>query len=297
LGELEFSAYQSGGGEYVSTGFVDNAGLDKRTGEAVMPVTVSDDDVEKRGDAWVFKSSPDVQVLARSYKMSKSRGNVVNPDDVIDQYGADSLRLYEMFLGPLEQVKPWSTRGVEGVYRFLNRVWRMLTEDDERLNPNVQDVEPAKDQLRDLHRLIQKVTDDIEDLRMNTAIAAMMEFSNAARGWKPLPKSVAETFVKLLNPFAPHITEELWSLLGHESSIAYEPWPELVEAYLVEDEIDLAVQVMGKVRATIRVAADAGREAVLATARADENVARHLEGKTIRKEIYVPGRIVNFVAT
>jgi leucyl-tRNA synthetase len=203
-----------------------------------------------------------------------------------------------MFMGPLEQVKPWNTRSVEGTYRFLNRVWRLVVETrTDTLNAAVQAVTPSKEQLRVLHQTIQKVTDDIEGMRFNTAIAAMMEFVNAANKWDVLPSSVIEPFVTLFSPFAPHLAEELWRRLGHDATLAYEPWPEFVEAHLVEDRIEIAVQVNGKVRGTIEVPADADKEAVLGVAKRDDNVARHLDGKTLRREIYVPGRIVNFVAT
>ena len=225
--------------------------------------------------------------------MSKSRGNVINPDDIVRDYGADALRLYEMFLGPLEQVKPWSTKGVEGVFRFLGRAWRLVL--DEEGAPGVTDVEPARDELRLLHQTIQKVTGDVEALRFNTAIAAMMEFVNKANKWARMPRAVAEGFVLLLGPFAPHLAEELWQRLGHEESLAYAPWPEVNEAYLKEDELEIPVQVNGKVRASITVAADAGEAEVLAAAREHENVTRYLDGGAIRREIYVPGRIVNLV--
>jgi leucyl-tRNA synthetase len=237
-----------------------------------------------------------VVLEARAYKMSKSRGNVVNPDEVISEYGADSFRLYEMFMGPLEQVKPWSTRSVEGPHRFLNRVWRLIIDDEaDALNETLQDTEPSKEQLRVLHQTIQKVTDDIDGMRFNTAIAAMMEFVNAANKWDVLPRAIAEQFVLILSPFAPHLAEELWQRLGHEESLAYAPWPAVNEDHLKEDTVEIAVQVNGKVRGSIAVAPDAEKETVLATAKQDENVARHLDGKTMRREIYVPGRIVNFV--
>ncbi len=227
-------------------------------------------------------------------KMSKSRGNVVNPDDVVRDYGADSLRLYEMFMGPLEQTKPWNMRGVDGVHRFLNRAWRLLTDDEGEIS--VSDTEPTADELRTLHQCIQKVTDDIDGMRFNTAISAMMEFVNAANKWDSVPHGVAQPFVLLLSPFAPHIAEELWRMLGHDESLAYADWPELDESLLVEDSITLAVQINGKARATIDVAPDASKEVVMEAAKAEENIQRHLEGQTIRKEIYVPGRIVNIVA-
>jgi leucyl-tRNA synthetase len=221
--------------------------------------------------------------------MSKSRGNVVNPDDVVARFGADSLRLYEMFMGPLEQTKPWSTSGVEGVHRFLARAWRLVTESD------LSDAEPSREQLRSLHTAIKKVTEDIDGLRFNTAIAAMMEFVNDATKWDTVPRSALEPFVLLLAPFAPHLGEELWQRLGRRKSLTYAAWPTYDEDVLKEDEIEIAVQVMGKLRGTVRVDADASKEAVLEAARKEENVARYLAEGTVRKEIFVPGRLVNFV--
>ncbi len=186
--------------------------------------------------------------------MSKSRGNVVNPDDVIDQYGADSMRLYEMFMGPLEQVKPWSTKDVDGVYRFLNRVWRlMIDEESGELKDSVTEGDPTKEQLRVLHECIRKVSGDIDDLSFNTAISAMMIFVNDANKWESYPRSVLESFLKLLSPFAPHIAEELWQKLGHEESITYAVWPEFNEEYLISDTQMYPIQVNGKVRGEIHV--------------------------------------------
>ncbi|MDX1548311.1 MAG: leucine--tRNA ligase, partial [Rhodothermales bacterium] len=296
LGEMEYTAYVDAGGTYVSAEHVAED-IDTRTGLPVRPKLVAEDRVAKRGDVFVVKDAPEIRVDARAHKMSKSRGNVVNPDEVIAQYGADAFRLYEMFMGPLEQVKPWSTRGVEGTFRFLNRAYRLLVDEDSgELNPSVQEAEPTKEQLRMLHRTIQKVTDDVEGLRFNTAIAAMMEFVNAANKWDVLPRAVAEPFVLVLSPFAPHLAEALWQRLGHAETLAYAPWPEVVEEYLAEETVEIAVQVNGRVRGSIAVPADAEKAAVLAAAKEDENVARHLDGKTLRREIYVPGRIVNFVA-
>jgi leucyl-tRNA synthetase len=257
---------------------------------------IDEADVDKQGDRFVLRSDPAVAVDARAHKMSKSRGNVVNPDDIVERYGADAFRLYEMFLGPLEQVKPWNTRGVEGTYRFLNRAWRLLiAADDASLRDVITDAEPSPDEARLIHRTIAKVTGDIESLRFNTAISALMEFTNAANKWDRIPRSVADSFVLLLSPLAPHLAEELWQHLGHAESLAYAPWPEHDPAYLVADTLTLAVQINGKVRAKIEVPADADEDTVLGLANADANVSRHLEGATIRRAIYVPGRIVNFV--
>jgi len=199
-----------------------------------------------------------------------------------------------MFMGPLEQVKAWSTSDVDGVFRFLNRVWRLIV-DEESGDVIVTDEGPDREQLRTLHETIKKVTEDVEELDFNTAIAAMMEFVNAANKWDAMPREIAEPFVLLLSPFAPHISEELWSRLGHDESLAYADWPAYEDELLQRDVVEMAVQVNGTVRGTIEVNADAEEEDILATAKADDNVARHLDGKTIQREIYVPGQIVNFV--
>ena len=234
----------------------------------------------------------------KAEKMSKSRGNVINPDEVVKDYGADSLRLYEMFMGPLEQTKPWQMSGVEGVYRFLGRVWRMIV--DERaeivkLAEAVSDAAPTDEQLRVLHKTIKAVTDDIDRLSFNTAISRMMEFSNFMSSESVRPKSVLSQFVQLLSPFAPHIAEELWNVLGHPQTLAYEPWPTYDPALLVEDSVEVPVQFNGKLRSKIVVPANSDAAALEAAARADEQVQKNLEGKTIVKVVAVPGRMVNFV--
>jgi leucyl-tRNA synthetase len=186
-------------------------------------------------------------------KMSKSRGNVVNPDDVVRDYGADSLRLFEMFMGPLEQVKPWSMKGVEGVYRFLGRVWRLVHVENQNgeweLNPAVDDSDPSPEQMKILHQTIQKVTEDVESLGFNTAISQLMVMTNELTKSESRPKAVLEPFLLLLSPFAPHLAEECWSRLGHSRSLAYEPWPEWDEQYLTEDEIEIIIQLKGKLKA------------------------------------------------
>ena len=293
LGEREYTAYRSESGEWVSADRVEGD-ADARTGEEVTSVQVDADDVKKEGDGFVLKDHPSIRVDAQAHKMSKSRGNVVNPDAVVEEYGADALRLYEMFMGPLEQDKPWSTSDVEGVYRFLGRVWRLIV-DEESGDPIVTDEDPSREQLRLLHETIQKVTDDIEELSFNTAIAKMMEFVNAANKWESMPQSIAEPFVLLLSPFAPHISEELWARMGHDETLAYEDWPEVNEEYLKREVVEMAVQVNGTVRATIEVDPDAPEEEVLEIAKAEDNVARYIDGKSIQREIFVPGRIVNFV--
>ena len=234
----------------------------------------------------------------KAEKMSKSRGNVINPDEVVKDYGADSLRLYEMFMGPLEQTKPWQMSGVEGVYRFLGRVWRMIVDDRAeivKLAEAVSDAAPTDEQLRVLHKTIKAVTDDIDRLSFNTAISRMMEFSNFMSSESVRPKSVLSQFVQLLSPFAPHIAEELWNVLGHPQTLAYEPWPTYDPALLVEDSVEVPVQFNGKLRSRIVVPADSDAAALEAAARADEQVRKNLEGKTIVKVVAVPGRMVNFV--
>ncbi|MDX1671382.1 MAG: leucine--tRNA ligase [Balneolaceae bacterium] len=289
LGEMEFSGYRENG-EWISADQVDNE-------SEYETVKLNEEEVEKEGDHFVLKGT-DIQVEGRAYKMSKSRGNVVNPDDVVEQYGADSMRLYEMFMGPLEQVKPWSTKDVDGVYRFLGRVWR-LTIDEEKgeVLPRITDGDPSSEQLRVLHECIKKVTEDIEELQFNTAISAMMIFVNEANKWEECPKSILETFLKLLAPFAPHISEELWERLGHDRSIAYEEWPEYEEKLLIPDTQNYAVQVNGKVRAEIEVPIEKAKDKqyVLEKAKDEENVKKYLEEGKLDKEIFVPGRIVNLV--
>jgi leucyl-tRNA synthetase len=240
-------------------------------------------------------------------KMSKSFGNVVNPDDVVRGYGADALRLYEMFMGPLEQVKPWQMQGVEGVSRFLARVWRVafdLNEDtgEWSVSPKIQDV-PCADKalLKTVHEVIKKVTEDVERLGFNTAISQMMVCTNAFTQAEVVPLREFTLLLDVLNPFAPHLTEEIHERLckhfGTPGTLLSEsPWPEWDEQALVESEIEIVVQVNGKLRDKIRVPKDAGKEDVEAAALASPKVTAHTEGKTVRKVIVVPGRLVNIVA-
>jgi leucyl-tRNA synthetase len=226
-------------------------------------------------------------------KMSKSVGNVVNPDEMIDRYGADALRLYEMFMGPLEAMKPWSTKGVEGVSRFLDRVWRMVL--DEQGRPVVVDEEPEIDSRRLLHQTIKKVTEDLEALRFNTAIAQMMVFNNEATQLERRPRALVEPFVLLLAPFAPHLAEELWQRLGHPESLAYEPWPEYDPALVLADTVTVAVQINGKLRATLDLPRGTDQAAAQAAALADPRVRRYVDGAPLRKVIYVPDKVLNLV--
>ena len=230
-------------------------------------------------------------------KMSKSRGNVINPETVIERYGADSLRLFEMFLGPLEDTKPWNPSGIEGVHRFLKKVWRTLFGPEGRPAERLVDGNgEAPDTLRLLHETIGKVTHDIEELRFNTAISQMMVFANHLAKAETVRRDTALAFLRLLAPFAPHFAEEAWARLGEVPSVTDAPWPEADESLLGGTETKYVVQVNGKVRGELTVAEETSRDEVLALARRHEKVAAFLEGKEIRKEIFVPGKIVNFVA-
>jgi leucyl-tRNA synthetase len=248
-------------------------------------------EVEERDGAWVVKETGEA-LKTQIEKMSKSRNNVVNPNEVVDGWGADALRLYEMFMGPLEQVKPWQTSGVQGVYRFLERVWRLFVDEETgalRLGDSV-----TGDVRRALNVAIKETTEGIEALRFNTPIAKMMELVNATKG-AALPRAEAEAFVLILHPYAPHVAEELWARLGHTSSVYGHPWPKWDPAALVVQSVQIAVQVGGKLRGTFDAPPTASQAELLEGARAVENVAKHLEGKTIVKEIVVAGKLVNFV--
>ncbi|MCE0523233.1 MAG: leucine--tRNA ligase [Methylacidiphilales bacterium] len=233
-------------------------------------------------------------------KMSKSWGNVINPDDVIAEYGADSLRLFEMFMGPLEQMKPWSTTGIEGVYRFLGRVWRLVMEEDQEgrwhfAPGKLTDAASSTELLRSLHAAIQKVTDDIDKLQFNTAISALMVLVNDLTKETVRPRAAIETLVLLLAPFAPHMAEELWKQLGHEKTLAYEVWPVADARHLVKTEIKMPVQINGKLRGLIKVAPGAAQDTVIAAAKALPVYAEWTAGKTIKKVIVVPDKLINFV--
>ena len=281
-------------------------------------------------------------------KMSKSRGNVVNPDDILVEFGADAFRLYEMFMGPLEMVKPWSTKGVEGVYRFLGRVWRLFVDEasetefeqaetttdcscgcesaDSRaltsaatkllelikLSPAIKDIQPTPAQLKTLHACIKKVTEDLDGLRFNTAISAMMVFVNDAITWETRPAPVLRDFLVMLAPFAPHVAEELWgklsslhspqspvqtgdSELGTQDSLSYAPWPKFDPALLVEDTLEIPVQVNGKLRDVIKVSVTATPAELETLALRNEKVQPYIAGKTIRKVIVLPKKLVNIV--
>ena len=298
-------------------------GTHKQTGQKLAGRRITEEEVTKAGDGFSLKSDPRIRVDARSFKMSKSRGNVINPDEILAEYGADAFRLYEMFMGPLEMVKPWNTRSVEGVYRFLGRVWRLFvdekseTEFEQRvtvephraaeflesvqLSPAITDINPSAAQLKALHACIKKVTEDLDGFRFNTAISALMVFINEAMTWNTKPASVLRDFLILLQPFAPHLAEELWSKLGETlhappTMISYAPWPRFDPALLVEDTLEIPVQVNGKLRDVITAPANASGANLEAAAKGSPKVKPFLEGKTIRKVIVLPRKLVNIVA-
>ncbi|MEM9193936.1 MAG: leucine--tRNA ligase [Myxococcota bacterium] len=221
-------------------------------------------------------------------KMSKARGNVVNPDDIVEMAGADAMRVYEMFMGPLEAAKPWSTSSISGVSRFLDRVYTVVSRADASTEPD-----DATERL--VHRTIRKVTEDIEGMRFNTAISAMMVLSNELTKLDAVPKKSAEALALLVHPFAPHLAEELWEMLGHPPSVQSEPWPEYDPALCEDDEVEVPVQVNGKVRGRVTLPKTATEEQALAAAMAVDNVATQLVGRTIRKTIWVPGKILNLI--
>ena len=288
LGQLEFTGYKKDG-EFVTASRADE--------EGVEAVKLSESDVEKIGANFALKSDKSILVDARSFKMSKSRGNVVNPDDIIEKYGADSLRLYEMFLGPLEDQKPWNTNGIEGVSRFLKKVWReYINTENGEINAKIsKDAQDSSELLKSLNETIKKVSIDIENLRFNTAISQMMIFVSTLQKQKQRSLESASKFIQLLAPFAPHISEEIWERLGNIGSVAKAKWPEADESKMQSVSAKIAVQVNGKLRGELVVDASMSKDDILANAKAIDNVKTFTDGKTIVKEIYVPNKIVNIV--
>ncbi|MBX3274481.1 MAG: leucine--tRNA ligase [Sandaracinaceae bacterium] len=292
LGEIEYTAYRDAAGALVSaehaTKNADGAIVDRRDGGVLSATRVEPARVTKRGASFVLAEDPAIALVSRAPKMSKSLGNVVNPDDIVDRFGADALRTYEMFMGPLEATKPWNTDSIQGVRRFLERLWTVATR-------TPSEAPPPDALLRLTHKTIQKVGEDIEAMRFNTAISAMMVLNNELAALAAPPRFCVEALVVLVHPFAPHLAEELWERLGHAPSIQAVPWPKHDPALVVDEVVEIPVQVNGKVRGRVSVSRDAAEADVLAAALADEAVARQLEGKTLLKQIYVPGRIVTLV--
>jgi len=321
LGETELTLFEDAAGRPVSLSdlrdlaeeMIDQevklAAIHRQTGAKVIGRRIPEGDCERRDDGYRLKSDSSIRVDARSFKMSKSRGNVVTPDDIVRDYGADTLRLFEMYMGPLEASKPWSTRDIVGMSRFLNSLWRNLIGDDESsqhpdpqsaspdpLSPARVDDTPACELLdRQVHRTIKKVGQDIEGLRFNTAIAELIKLNNELSGMKSVPRFVAESLVLLLAPFAPHTAEEIWQRLGHGGSIGRHPWPQFDPAKLVEATMELPVQVNGRLRDRISVPADFDELRIIEVAMAAEKVKPHLAGKILVKKLYVPHKLVNLV--
>ncbi|MBX3128808.1 MAG: leucine--tRNA ligase [Polyangiaceae bacterium] len=262
-------------------------GLALATGERVEERWLSEQQIETR-DGRPVHPEHGVRVVAVAEKMSKSRGNVVNPDDVVRDFGADTLRVYEMFMGPLEQVKPWQTSGLQGARRFLDRLHAIASRP-------LDDAPPDEPTAKLLHRTVKKVTEDIEALRFNTAISAMMILANHLNGLRVTPRDAVERLVLCVSPFAPHLAEELWTLVGRRASILDAPWPGFDPALCEDEVVEVPVQVNGKVRGKVQLAKDATESAARDAALADEGVRRFTEGKAVRKVVYVPGRILNVI--
>ena len=254
---------------------------------------VPTDEVEEKNGKF-FKKGTDIELKQIVAKMSKSLKNVVNPDDVVRDYGADSLRLYEMFMGPLDAVKPWQTKGIEGMNRFLGRAWRSVVGDDDAAPVYVDETAPEAIE-KVMHQTVIKVTSDIENMSFNTAISQLMIFNNEMMKMDKRYREPCETFVKLLHPFAPHIAEEMWSILGHNESLTNVAWPEADHSKAVENTVEVVFQVNGKVRAKASVAKDMDKAALEKLAMENERVKEFMAGKTVVKSIVVPGKLVNIV--
>ncbi|HWB53976.1 MAG TPA: leucine--tRNA ligase [Tepidisphaeraceae bacterium] len=302
LGETEYHAFYTAAGQVVTASEAKDIGEEasdtgvrliathSKTGEKLIGRRVGEDDVEKTANGFRLKSNPNIRVDARAFKMSKSRGNVANPDDLVRDYGADALRLYVMYMGPLEMQKPWNTRDIVGMSRFLSSAWRNLVETKIESNQKLDDAIDHQ-----MHRTIKKVAEDIEGLRFNTAIAELIKLNNEISRMEVVPKYLAENLALMLAPFAPHMAEEIWQRLGHEDSLAKHPWPTFDPEKLVESTMELPVQINGKLRGKIVVAVDTGEAEILDAAAANNDVKSWLEGKNVRKRIYVPGKLVSFV--
>ena len=257
----------------------------------------------KFGEGKAVHAETGAELAGETEKMSKSRGNVIPIDEPLRQYGADTTRLYEMFMGPLEATKPWSMLGVEGISRFLNRAWRMIVDEESPMlrssskvvEGDEAEVQPTLEQLRVLHKTIQAVTGDLQELRFNTAISRLMEFVNFFTGQTSRPRACIEPFVLMLAPLAPHIAEEMWHALGHRESLAYEPWPQFEEQYTREDVVELPIQINGRVRSRLLAAVSSSRDELERAALSDAKVKKYIEGRAVGKVIVVPKKLINIV--
>ena len=292
MGEVEYTCFEREDGSPVSLELVkseEGVFIDTQSGAPVTTKALQESDCVKGANGgWTLKSHPEIQIEARAYKMSKSRGNVVNPDDIVADFGADTLRVYEMFMGPLEASKPWSTNAIHGSRRFLDRCFTLGRRAD-------ADAPLEGELARTVHRTIKTVTDHIERLRMNTAISAMMVLVNELTRAKAVPQAGVEALALLVHPFAPHLGEEMWEMLGHPPSIQNVDWPTFDEALCEVLNIELPVQVNGKVRAKLQMAKGTSEEEALRVAREHENILGYLADGELRKVIYVPDRILNLI--
>jgi leucyl-tRNA synthetase len=257
----------------------------------------------KFGEGKAVDAGTGAELAGETEKMSKSRGNVIPIDEPLRQYGADTTRLYEMFMGPLEATKPWSILGVEGISRFLNRAWRMIVDEESPtllssskvVEGDEPEAQPTLEQLRALHKTIQAVTGDLQQLRFNTAISRLMEFVNFFTGQTSRPRACVESFVLMLAPLAPHIAEEMWQALGHRESLAYKPWPQFEEQYTREDVVELPIQINGRVRSRLLAAVSSSRDELERAALSDAKVKKYIEGRAVGKVIVVPNKLINIV--
>ncbi|MEQ9825383.1 MAG: leucine--tRNA ligase [Puniceicoccaceae bacterium] len=296
LGEMEYRLYRDSDGNPVSADSIADPNQWSGTVEKLDESQVQKSKINKV-DIYHLPDNANIRIEAKAFKMSKSRGNVVNPDDYIERYGADSLRMYEMFMGPLADMKPWSSNGIEGPHRFLKKVWKLIVAKDGGLSPALIDGDEKNlDTLKLLNATIEKVSSDIESLSYNTAISQLMILVNTLQKADTLAHSTAKALVQMLAPFAPHLAEELWERLGEAPSVAYAPWPKPVEIQAQDDQVKVIFQVNGKLRGEGWFAAHAKQDEVEAVARAEPRVTSQIDGKQIVKVIYVPGKILNIVA-
>lgn len=297
LGEAEYTAYLGADHTYYSAQSVEEMNSEQRARLEIQPMPIQEDDVQKSGDFFVLKDQNEIRLDVRSFKMSKSRGNVINPDDIIKSFGADSLRLYEMFMGPLESMKPWSMTGVEGVHRFLNRLWRLVVDEESgEVLSRITNDKANNQQLRILHQTIKKVTLDIESMHFNTAISAMMIFVNVAYKWQILPREILSSFLIIANPFAPHLTEELWTKTLQLAEISSQEWPSYNEDYLEISQFICVIQINGKIREKMTLDVNTNKTEIEKMALGFGRIPELLKSLSIKKVIVIPGKLVNIVA-